>query len=179
MNTRTGRRIAGERAALLEQLREQVQASAHRSLLVVVHGFRERFPSALNKTAFLAHVLDANLPFLVFDWPGDQGSTIRGYRRAQRIARESGQDLADLIRLITEEVQPRNLAIVANSMGGEVVVSAFSTLYQNPEMADLEAEIERVVEVNRLEEMVALGRKGVEELVECQKSVLGDIEVGG
>ena len=33
----------------------------------------------------------ADSPLLVFDWPGDQGSTPRGYRRAQRVARESGR----------------------------------------------------------------------------------------
>ncbi|MGD8270176.1 MAG: alpha/beta hydrolase, partial [Desulfobacterales bacterium] len=67
------------RVALLEQnefvtqVRQQVQASSLRSLLVNVNGFRERFPSALRKTAFLSHVLDIDSPVMVFDWPGDQG----------------------------------------------------------------------------------------------------------
>jgi len=69
-----------EREALVSQLRDQVEASPDRSLLVVVHGFRERFPSGLRKTAFLAHVLDIDTPVLMFDWPGDQGSSLRGYR---------------------------------------------------------------------------------------------------
>ena len=38
-----------EREAVTVQLREQVEASPDRSLLLVVHGFRERFPSALRK----------------------------------------------------------------------------------------------------------------------------------
>jgi esterase/lipase superfamily enzyme len=59
--------------AFVEQLRGQVQASPFRSLLVVVHGFREAYPSALRKTAFLAHVLAINTPVLLFDWPGNQG----------------------------------------------------------------------------------------------------------
>lgn len=132
-------------AAFVAGLRAQVAASRDRSLLININGFRERFPSALRKTAFLAHVLDANLPFVVFDWPGDQGSTIRGYRRAQRLARESGADLADLIRLVHTEVQPRNLAIIANSMGGEVVVEAFLNLFEDPEFSDQPAEITHVV----------------------------------
>ena len=53
----------------LEQLRAQVDASPARSLLININGFRERFNSALRKTAFLAHVLDMNTPLLVFDWP--------------------------------------------------------------------------------------------------------------
>jgi esterase/lipase superfamily enzyme len=110
-----------------------------------VNGFRERFPSALRKTAFLAHVLDINSPLLVFDWPGDQGSTPRGYRRAQRVARESGEELAQTIELIIREVQPERLWLLANSMGGEVVVSAFTRLYQEADLADPETEIEDVV----------------------------------
>jgi esterase/lipase superfamily enzyme len=81
-----------DQSEFITQLRRQVQASPLRSILINVNGFRERFPSALRKTAFLSHVLDINSPVLVFDWPGDQGSTPRGYRRAQRIAGESGVD---------------------------------------------------------------------------------------
>jgi len=134
-----------ERAAFIEELRGQVEASPRRSLLINVNGFRERFGSALRKTAFLVHILDIDSPVLVFDWPGDQGSTPRGYRRAQQVARESGQELADTLRLIIREVQPKRIWLLANSMGGEVVVHAFSLLYRDPDLADLEIEIEDVV----------------------------------
>ena len=134
-----------EQASFVAQLREQVQESPHGSLLINVNGFRERFPSALRKTAFLAHVLDINSPVLVFDWPGDQGSTLRGYRRAQRVARASGEDLARALELIIRQVQPERLWLVANSMGGQVVVDAFSVLYQEADLADAETEIEDVV----------------------------------
>ena len=71
--------------------------------------FREAYPSALRKTAFLAHVLDINTPVLVFDWPGDQGSSLRGYRRARSVAQESGAELARTLELIIEEVRPERL----------------------------------------------------------------------
>ena len=134
-----------DQSEFIAQLRQQVQASPLRSILINVNGFRERFPSALRKTAFLSHVLDINSPVLVFDWPGDQGSTPRGYRRAQRIAGESGAELAQTLGLIIRQVQPERLWLVANSMGGEVVVHAFSILYQEADLADAEAEIEDVV----------------------------------
>jgi esterase/lipase superfamily enzyme len=134
-----------DQSEFITQLRRQVQASPLRSILINVNGFRERFPSALRKTAFLSHVLDINSPVLVFDWPGDQGSTPRGYRRAQRIAGESGAELAQTLGLIIRQVQPDRLWLVANSMGGEVVVHAFSVLYQEADLADVEAEIEDVV----------------------------------
>ena len=110
-----------------------------------MHGFREAFPSALRKTAFLAHVLDMNSPVLVFDWPGDQGSTPRGYRRAQQVARESGAELAQTLALIIREVEPARLWLIANSMGGEVVVTALALLSREADLADPDFEIEDVV----------------------------------
>ena len=82
---------------------------------------------------------------MVFDWPGDQGSTPRGYRRAQRVARESGEELAQTLELIIREVAPERMWLLANSMGGEVVVSAFTLLHQEADLADAETEIEDVV----------------------------------
>ena len=134
-----------DKSKFIAKMRQQVQASPLRSILINVNGFRERFPSALRKTAFLSHVLDINSPVLVFDWPGDQGSTPRGYRRAQRIAGESGAELAQTLGLIIRQVQPDRLWLVANSMGAEVVVHAFSILYQEADLADAETEIEDVV----------------------------------
>ncbi len=134
-----------DQAAFVEALRGQVQGSPHRSLLVNVNGFRERFGSALRKTAFVAHVLDIDSPVLVFDWPGDQGSTPRGYRRAQGIARDSGEELARALALLVRRVEPERLWLLANSMGAEVVVQAFTRLYQEPDLVDAETEIENVV----------------------------------
>jgi len=134
-----------QREAFVEQLRELVAASPRRSLLIVVHGFRERFPSALRKTVFVGHILDINTPVMVFDWPGDQGSSLRGYRNASRVATESGAELAKTIELVVNDVKPEKLWLIANSMGGQVVADAFSLLYQKPEFADAEIEIEDVI----------------------------------
>jgi esterase/lipase superfamily enzyme len=134
-----------EQQAFVDELRQQVEASPHRSLLLVVHGFREAFPSALRKTAFLASVLDIDTPVVVFDWPGNQGSSLRGYRRARQVAQASGAELADTLRLIIQEVRPERLWLMANSMGAQVVVDAFSILYQDADLADAQTEIENVV----------------------------------
>ena len=134
-----------ESPEFIEKLTGFVQSSPRGSLLVVVHGFREEFPSALHKTAFLGHQLDIDTPILVFDWPGNQGSTLRGYRRAQRVATESGAELARLIGLIVEEVRPKRLWLMANSMGAQVVSDAFSVLYNEAQFADVETEIEDVI----------------------------------
>ena len=137
-------KVLGE-SELITHVREQIIASPYRSLLVSINGFRERFPSALRKTAFLGHVLDIDSPILVFDWPGDQGSTPRGYRRARRVAGESGAELATTLELIIRQVQPERLWLLANSMGAEVAVHAFSMLYREADLADAQTEIENVV----------------------------------
>lgn len=134
-----------QQQAFVEQMRKMVNASPQRSLLIVVHGFREQFPSALRKTAFVGHVLDINSPIMVFDWPGNQGSSLRGYRRARRVATESGAELAKTLELIVRQVQPDKLWLLANSMGAQVVADAFSHLYQNPEFADAGIEFEDVI----------------------------------
>lgn len=131
--------------AFVADLRALVRASPHRSLMVVVHGFREAFPSALRKTAFLGHVLDIDSPILLFDWPGDQGTSVQGYRRAQRVARESGEELARTLHLVVREIGPQRLWLVANSMGAQVVVDAVRHLARDPEFAGGEAAIEHVV----------------------------------
>jgi esterase/lipase superfamily enzyme len=133
------------RASFVEELRSVVDKSPMRSILVVVHGFREAFPSALRKTAFLGHVLDLNSPVLLFDWPGNQGTSISGYRRAHGVAVQSGAELAATLEMIIDEVAPDRLWVVANSMGAQVVADAFSHLYTKADLADTETEIEDVI----------------------------------
>jgi esterase/lipase superfamily enzyme len=133
------------RPLFIEQLREQVDNSPHRALLIVVHGFREAYESALRKTAFLGHVLDIDAPVLLFDWPGNQGSSLGGYRRAREVATASGAELAQTLDLVINEVRPQRLWVVANSMGAQVVAHAFSELYQRSDYSDSEQEIEHVI----------------------------------
>jgi esterase/lipase superfamily enzyme len=134
-----------QQEAFVEQLKTLVNKSPRRSLLIVVHGYREAFPSALRKTAFVGHILDIDSPVMLFDWPGNQGSSLRGYRRARNVAMESGIDLAETLKLIVRDVQPEKLWLIANSMGGEVVTRAFSHLYQEADFADVEVELEDVI----------------------------------
>ena len=134
-----------EEAAFVDQVSRLVEKSPHRSLLVLVHGYREAFPSALRKTAFFGHVLDLNTPIVVFDWPGNQGSSLSGYRRARAVAEASGVALARTLAMILERVAPKKLWLIANSMGGQVVVDALEVLDQDPRFSDAEAEIEEIV----------------------------------
>ena len=134
-----------EQAAFVQQVRGMVAESPHRALLLFVHGYRASFDFALRGTAFLARILDIDAPVMMFDWPGNQGDSLRGYRRAQSVASASGADLAATLRLIVGEIQPERLWLVANSMGGQVVVDAFSRLYDDGDFADIDTEIDEVV----------------------------------
>ena len=134
-----------EQTKFVEQLGTLVQASPHRGLLVVVHGFRTAHPAALRMTAFLGHILDINAPVLLFDWPGDQGSSLSGYRRARQVAKQSGAELARTLDLILREIRPQKLWLIGNSLGAQVVVDAFSVLYEQADLADSETELEDVV----------------------------------
>jgi esterase/lipase superfamily enzyme len=133
------------RPAFIDGLRDAVDRSPGRSLLLIVHGFRERFPSALRKTAFIGSVLDIDTPVLVFDWPGNQGSSLRGYRAARAVAEASGPDLARVLQMIIREIKPDRLALVGNSMGGQVIVDAFGYLYAQEDLADPEVELHSVI----------------------------------
>jgi esterase/lipase superfamily enzyme len=134
-----------EQARFVQGLREAVDRSPHNALLIVLHGYREAYESALRKTAFLGHVLDIDAPLMLFDWPGDQGASLRGYRRAHRVATESASELAKALEVIVNEVQAEQVWLLANSMGAQVVVEAFSILYQDADMADPETEMQQVI----------------------------------
>jgi esterase/lipase superfamily enzyme len=134
-----------DRREFIEALRSNVQQSPQRSLLIVIHGFRERFQSALRKTSFVASVLDIDTTVLVFDWPGDQGSSLRGYNAARQVASASGAELAELLELVVREVRPDRVSLLANSMGAQVAVDAFSILFQDPKFSDPDPELDHIV----------------------------------
>ncbi|MEM9303018.1 MAG: alpha/beta fold hydrolase [Pseudomonadota bacterium] len=137
---------------------------------MVLHGYREQFRSALKKTTFIASVLDINTPVILFDWPGDQDTSLTGYRAAHDVAAASGTELAALLTALVRDVQPGRISVVANSMGAQVVVDAFSILYEQAEFSDPEVEIMDVVltapDVDRddfdarfKEEIIAIARR--------------------
>jgi esterase/lipase superfamily enzyme len=134
-----------EHVDFVAELRDLVDQSPKRSLLIVIHGFRERFLSALRKTAFIGSVLGINTPIVVFDWPGNQGASLRGYRTARNVAQASGTELAEALRIIVDEVQPDAVSLIANSMGGEAVVHAFAELNADAGFADAERELNHVI----------------------------------
>jgi esterase/lipase superfamily enzyme len=127
------------------QLRAAVHASPHKSLLVIVWGFRDWFRSAALKTAYTAYVLDINTPVLLFDWPGNQGDGSSGYRAAQQVAAKSAPDLGRVLARVMRETGAEKIWLMASSLGCQVVCDAFAGLETQPDLIDGKAKIDHVV----------------------------------
>jgi esterase/lipase superfamily enzyme len=122
-----------------------MEESSHRSVLVVVWGWKERWRNAAAKTAYLSYMLDIDTPVVVFDWPANQGTDLRGYLASHKMARTAGPDLGKFVEGVVEKVRPENLWLVAMSMGSQVVCDAFDYMSERPELNDVEKEIDHVV----------------------------------
>ncbi len=131
--------------AFMKQLSEAVKASPHNSLLVVVFGYQDGYEATAIKAAYFAYLLDVNTPVLLFDWPGDQMTSIGGYKKAQSLAKASGPQLGELLVKIVREIKPAKLWVKASSLGCQVVCDAFDQMYKYSDMADADHEIAHVI----------------------------------
>ena len=127
------------------QLRAASDRSPHHSVLIMVWGWKERWPTAAAKSAYVSYLLDIDTPVIVFDWPANQGTDARGYLAANEMARASGADLGSSWKDVIESVRPENLWVVAISMGGQVVTEAFDYMAGQTGLGDAEPEIAHVV----------------------------------
>jgi esterase/lipase superfamily enzyme len=129
----------------MSQLREAVAASPHKSLLILVWGWRDRFQTAALKTAYSAYVLDINTPVLLFDWPGNQGEGATGYLASRRVAHESGPILGEVLARVSRESGAERIWLGGSSLGCQTICDAFSWMMTQPDLADSEPEIDHVV----------------------------------
>lgn len=129
----------------LKELADTVKLSAHKSLLVMVFGYKDDFEATAIKAAYSAYLLDINTPVLLFDWPGDQSVDIMGYKKAQSLAAESGPQLGELLVKISREVRPDKLWISASSLGCQIVCDAFEQMHKYPDFFDTDHEIDHVI----------------------------------
>ncbi|MDP3790888.1 MAG: alpha/beta hydrolase [Candidatus Omnitrophota bacterium] len=131
--------------AFIKKLSDTVKSSPHKSLLVVVFGYKDDFEATAIKAAYFAYLLDINTPVLLFDWPGDQPVDIGGYKNAQGFATESGHRLGELLIKINREVKPEKLWVKASSLGCQVVCDAFDQMYKCSDCSDADTEIDHVI----------------------------------
>lgn len=129
----------------IKSLSEAVEKSPHKSLLVLIYGFKDDFEMTATKAAYFAYLLDVNTPVLLFNWPGDQSVSPWGYKDARELATASGPYLGGLLARVIREVKPKKLWIESSSLGCQVVCDAFEWMYKQKDLADAEAEISHVV----------------------------------
>lgn len=134
-----------EESEFIKNLSEAVKSSPHKSLLVMIFGYKDGFEFTAMKTAYSMYSLDVNTPVLLFDWPGDQPVSISGYLKAQSYAKLSGPQLGGLLTKIIRDVKPENLWIEGSSLGCQIVCDAFEDMHKYPEFADADLEIDHVV----------------------------------
>jgi esterase/lipase superfamily enzyme len=129
----------------LARLRADVQASPHKSVLVIVWGFRDWFRSAALKTAYTAYVLDINTPVLLFDWPGNQGEGRSGYLASQKVANQSAPDLGRVLARVSRETGAEKVWLMGSSLGCQTICEAFAWLETQPELFKGLPKIDHVV----------------------------------
>lgn len=118
------------------QLRESVQASPQKSLLVIVWGFRDWFQSAALKTAYTAYILDINTPVLLFDWPGNQGEGFRGYAASQEVASQSAPDLGRVLASVLKDTGAENVWLMGSSLGCQTICDSMAWLATQTDLKD-------------------------------------------
>ena len=127
------------------QLRAAVQASPHKSVLVIVWGFRDWFRSAALKTAYTAYVLDINTPVLLFDWPGNQGEGRGGYLASREVANKSAPDLGRTLTQVLRETGAENVWLMGSSLGCQTIADSFTWMADQPEAQRPPTKIDHVV----------------------------------
>ncbi len=126
-------------------LRQAVQASPQKSLLIIVWGFRDWFQSAALKTAYTAYALDINTPVLLFDWPGNQGEGTRGYAASRVMATRSGQDLGQTLARAIQETGAERIWLMGSSLGCQTICDSLKWLASQPELLEGKTKIDHVV----------------------------------
>jgi len=129
----------------INELSGAVNSSPHKSLLVLIYGFKDDFEMTAIKAGYFTYLLDIDTPVLLFDWPGDQPVAPWGYGKAVSLAQSSGAYLGQALARIIREVKPKKLWIESSSLGCQVVCSAFEWMYKQPDLADPVPEMAHVV----------------------------------
>lgn len=126
-------------------LKEAVNASPDRSLLVVVWGYRDWFQSAALKTAYTAYALDINTPVLLFDWPGNQGDGPRGYLAARRTAGESASDLGRTVANAVRRTGAEKVWLIGSSLGCQTICDSLVWLSTQQDLLEGKPKLSHVV----------------------------------
>jgi esterase/lipase superfamily enzyme len=119
-------------AEFWKRLRNAVDASPEKQLMLFVHGYCATFRDAARRTAQMGYDLNYQGPSMFFSWPA--GSDLEGfeeklnYVKDLRRAQESDEDLITVLAGISRWSGARKLQIVAHSMGNFVLTESLKRM---------------------------------------------------
>jgi esterase/lipase superfamily enzyme len=97
-----------------------------RDVLVFIHGYNVGFNNAALRTAQLAYDLGfPGLPML-YSWPS--AADVKAYAADKEAARFSAYHLMQFLRMLLNQVGPRQIHVIAHSMGNETLIGALKGL---------------------------------------------------
>ena len=110
----------------LQGLSQALAAAPSGKMMLFVHGYNTPFEEAARRLAQFATDLKFSGPVLLFSWPS-QGS-LTGYSVDETNAEWAQPHLQQVMAILLEQVRPRQLYIVAHSMGARLAVRAYTSL---------------------------------------------------
>jgi esterase/lipase superfamily enzyme len=122
-------RVTLERVADFNRaLSERLASSLRREALLFVHGFNVTFEAALRRAAQISYDLAFDGPTVVFSWPSQGGMLPLDYRRDERNAELSADNLRQVMFDLLAQSPNTTLHAIAHSMGNRVLASALQQI---------------------------------------------------
>jgi esterase/lipase superfamily enzyme len=113
-----------EKTRFIEWLKDELENSDDKDILLFVHGFNVTFDQAMMRSAQLGYDLNFKGAVTAFSWPSNE--TVLGYQADTDSSKFSSTYLSDFIKVILNTC--KKLHIVAHSMGNVVLREALSQL---------------------------------------------------
>jgi esterase/lipase superfamily enzyme len=102
--------------------------TGHRNrAMIFVHGFNNRFDSAVYRYAQFVH--DGQLPVIpvLFSWPSQGAGNLGSYQHDRQVAMQSGASLIELLDAVNANPAIKEITLVCHSMGCLVTLEALRT----------------------------------------------------
>ncbi|MBV9304391.1 MAG: alpha/beta fold hydrolase [Acidobacteriaceae bacterium] len=106
----------------------RVEQSAHKEILVFVHGFNTDFESAARRTAQIAYDLGFDGAAVLYSWPSQGRIGLVDYNKDGRNAELSVPHLVDFLTKLASQTGAERIHLIAHSMGNRVVTKALASL---------------------------------------------------
>ena len=115
-------------AAFAAAVRTRVAASARKEALLFVHGFNVSFEDAVRRAAQISYDLAFDGPTVAFSWPSQEGALVTDYRRDERNAELSADNLRRVMLDLLGGSESITLHVIAHSMGNRVLSAALQQM---------------------------------------------------